>query len=98
MAPSEMVSANLPRSNNSIEGWHNAFAKRVSIAHPTTTKLTGKIRREQSKFEVDIAQIRQGQGPKPNHVEQNGLVYSLFIDVKRCQNGIFTAVNRPYLP
>ncbi|CAF3146688.1 unnamed protein product [Rotaria socialis] len=61
----EMVSANLPRSNNSIEGWHNAFAKRVSIAHPTTTKLTGKIRREQSKFEVDIAQIRQGQGPKP---------------------------------
>ncbi|CAF4511903.1 unnamed protein product [Rotaria socialis] len=58
-------SANLPRSNNSIEGWHNAFAKRVSIAHPTITKLTDKIRREQSKFEVDIAQIRQGQEPKP---------------------------------
>ncbi|CAF4347309.1 unnamed protein product, partial [Rotaria magnacalcarata] len=61
----DRVSANLPRSNNSIEGWHNAFAKRVSIAHPTITKLTDKIRREQSKFEVDIAQIRQGQEPKP---------------------------------
>ncbi|CAF3422615.1 unnamed protein product [Rotaria socialis] len=58
-------SANLPRSNNSIEGWHNAFAKRVSIAHPMITKLADKIRREQSKFEVDIAQIRQGQEPKP---------------------------------
>jgi hypothetical protein len=61
----DRVSTNLPRSNNSIEGWHNAFATRVSIAHPTITKLTDKIRREQSKFEIDIAQIRQGQEPKP---------------------------------
>ncbi len=61
----DRVISNLPRSNNSIEGWHNAFAKRVSIAHPTITKLTDKIRREQSKFEIDIAQIRQGHEPKP---------------------------------
>jgi hypothetical protein len=61
----DRVSSNLPRSNNSIEGWHNAFARRVSIVHPTINKLTDKIRREQSKFEVDIAQIRQGQEPKP---------------------------------
>ncbi|CAF1600584.1 unnamed protein product [Rotaria magnacalcarata] len=31
-------------------------------------------------------------------VDQNGLVDGLFIDGKRCQNGVFTAVNRPYLP
>ena len=37
---------NLPRSNNSIEGWHNAFAKRVAIVHPSVTKLAEKIRRE----------------------------------------------------
>ena len=61
----DRVCTNLPRSNNSIEGWHQAFAQRVSIAHPTINKLTDKIRREQSKFEVDIAQIRQGQEPKP---------------------------------
>lgn len=61
----DRVSANLPRSNNSIEGWHNAFAQRVSIAHPTINKLTAKIRTEQSKFEIDIAQIRQGHEPKP---------------------------------
>ena len=51
---------NLPRSNNSIEGWHNAFEKHVAIVHPSVTKVAEKIRREQSKFEVDIAQIRQG--------------------------------------
>ena len=61
----DRVSANLPRTNNSIEGWHNAFAKRVSIAHPTITKLADRIRREQSKFEIDVAQIQQGLEPKP---------------------------------
>jgi hypothetical protein len=60
----DRVSTNLPRSNNSIEGWHKAFAKRVSIAHPTINKLTDKIRREQSTFEVDIAQIRQAKPKK----------------------------------
>lgn len=59
------MSQNLPRSNNSIEGWHNAFAQRVAIAHPTLVKLVEKIRREQSRFEVNIMQIRQGGEPKP---------------------------------
>ena len=64
----DRVCADLPRSNNSIEGWHHAFADRVAIAHPTITKLADKIRREQSKFEVEIAQIRQGHEPKPKKV------------------------------
>ena len=64
---------NLPRSNNSIEGWHNAFAKRVTIVHPSLSKLTEKIHREQSKFEVDIAQIRQEQQPKPKKLKYRKL-------------------------
>ncbi|CAF0977838.1 unnamed protein product [Didymodactylos carnosus] len=61
----ERVVDDLPRSNNSVEGWHSAFANRVSISHPTLAKLADKIRREQSKFEIDIAQTRQGHEPKP---------------------------------
>ncbi|CAF4780521.1 unnamed protein product [Rotaria sp. Silwood1] len=60
----DRVTAAVPRSNNSVEGWHNAFANRVSISHPTIIKLTEKIRREQSKFEVDIAKILQGHDIK----------------------------------
>ncbi|CAF4818092.1 unnamed protein product [Rotaria magnacalcarata] len=56
----DRVVAGLPRSNNSVEGWHNAFASRVSINHPNIIKLTEKIRREQSKFEIDITEIAQG--------------------------------------
>ena len=56
----DCVMSNLPRSSNSVEGWHNAFAIRVAIAHQTIKKLAEKIRNDQSKFEVDIAQLLQG--------------------------------------
>ena len=56
---------NLPCSNSSVEGWHNGFSSRVTVVHPNIKKLTEKIRQEQSKFEVDIAQLLQGLQPKP---------------------------------
>ena len=70
---SDRTIMNLPRSNNSIKGWHNAFAKRVAIVHPSVTKLAEKIRPEQSKFEMNIAQIRQGEEPKPKKVQYQKL-------------------------
>ncbi|CAF5221900.1 unnamed protein product, partial [Rotaria magnacalcarata] len=56
--------ATVPRPNNSVEGWHNAFADRVAISHPTIVKLGEKIRHEQSKFEVDITKILQSHDIK----------------------------------
>ena len=61
----ELPSLIFPRSNNAVEGWHNVFANRVAISHPTVEKLTEKIRLEQSKFEIDIARHLQGHQPKP---------------------------------
>ena len=84
---------NLPRSNNSIEGWHNAFAKRVPIVHPSVKKLAEKIRREQSKFEMDIAQIRQGQEPKPKKVQHQKLHES----IKRLVDNYFNVALGEYL-
>ena len=57
--------ANLPHSSNSIEGWHNAYAQRVSITHPTINKLTANIRTEPSKFEIGITRISHGHESKP---------------------------------
>ncbi|CAF4530207.1 unnamed protein product, partial [Rotaria magnacalcarata] len=53
----DRVVATVPRPNNSVEGWHNAFANRVAISHSTIVKLGEKVRREQSKFEVDMTKI-----------------------------------------
>ncbi|CAF4165667.1 unnamed protein product [Rotaria sordida] len=61
----DRVLQDLPRSNNSIEGWHRAFNNRVSMKHPTITKLAKCILREQANFEMDIERIRVGQQPKP---------------------------------
>ena len=55
----DRVIASVPRSNNLVEGWHNAFGRRVAITYPDIVKLAEDIRREQSKFEVDMAKIFQ---------------------------------------
>ena len=60
----DRVVANIPRSNNSVEGWHNTFANRVAISHLNIVKLAEKIRREQSKFEVDMGKILKGHDIK----------------------------------
>ncbi|CAF5147946.1 unnamed protein product [Rotaria magnacalcarata] len=60
----DRVVATVPRPNNSVEGWHNAFANRVAISHSTIVKLGEKVRREQSKFEVDMTKILQSHDIK----------------------------------
>ena len=60
----DRVTAAIPRSNNSVEGWHNAFASRVAITHPNIVKSAEKVRREQSKLELDMAKILQGHDAK----------------------------------
>ena len=54
------INDDLPKTNNSIEGWHNAFNKRVGITHPTPRKLFLKIRNEMSDFELLVEQHRLG--------------------------------------
>jgi hypothetical protein len=54
----------LPEFHNSIEVWYKAFSKRASIVQSTNDKFADKIRCEQSKFEIGMIVIRQGQEPK----------------------------------
>jgi hypothetical protein len=60
----ERIIQDVPRSNNSVEGWHHTFNNRVSIKHPSITKLAKCILREQSKFEIYIERLRAGEQPK----------------------------------
>ncbi|CAG0878566.1 unnamed protein product [Darwinula stevensoni] len=40
--------AGLPRTNNSVEGWHNAFSSSVNKAHPSVQALALKLQREEA--------------------------------------------------
>ena len=50
----------LPRTTNSLEGWRRAFEQRISIKHPTATRLIEKIRTEQASWEDKLQELRCG--------------------------------------
>ena len=50
----------LPRTNNSVEGWHNAFQSTVACHHPTIYTLVDHFRREQDLTEQTISCIQGG--------------------------------------
>ena len=51
---------NLPRSNNALEGWHNAFNNVVGFAHPSVTKLARKLQQEQHSTQLHRRQLELG--------------------------------------
>lgn len=48
----ERVEQALPRTNNSVEGWHRGFDIRINTTHPSVPKLINKILIEQSNSEI----------------------------------------------
>ena len=48
----QRVKDDLPRTNNSLEGWHNAFAKNIPD-HPSMPVLAAKYQREQHRLQIN---------------------------------------------
>lgn len=59
------VLSGLPKTNNSIEGWHRGFMYQVSANHPDIWKFISAIKREQNLNEVRIEQYVSGQARPP---------------------------------
>ena len=74
---------NLPRSNNAIEGWHNAFNNVVGFAHPTTTKLARKLQQEQHSTQLLRRQLELGTTPgkkKKTYIRVNEALHTMVTD------------------
>lgn len=50
----------LPRTNNSVEGWHHSFQATVGVYHPSFWRFLGMIKQEESLNRVKIAQALGG--------------------------------------
>lgn len=50
-----------PRTDNHLEGWHNAFNKAVGKAHPNIWFFIDKLRGQQSIYEHNLRLIGAGQ-------------------------------------
>ena len=53
------------RSNNAVEGWHNAFQAHVGAYHPNLWKLIRVLQREHGLVKAEMVRILIGQPPAP---------------------------------
>src|SRR5688572_2718543 len=51
---------NLPRTNNSVEAWHQSFQQTVDCHHPSVYKLVEHFRKEQDHCELKVKRYRSG--------------------------------------
>lgn len=56
----QLVLDGLPRTNNSVEGWHRGFEEQVAACHPNIWKFIDSIKKEQSVNEIRIEQFFSG--------------------------------------
>ncbi|XP_025191560.1 uncharacterized protein LOC112591837 [Melanaphis sacchari] len=51
---------NIPRTNNSVEGWHNGIASSLNACHPTIWKCIGLFKKEESLVRLQVEQLITG--------------------------------------
>ena len=61
----ERVVAVLPRTTNSVEGWHRKFNRCVSAAHPSIWKLIDALRKDSAANDLSMAQEVLVELPPP---------------------------------
>lgn len=71
----DRVLQGLPRTNNSVEGWHHAFQQTVDCHHPSIFKLIDQFRKEQDRVEIELQRFRTGirypEASKQKYVQLN---------------------------
>lgn len=59
----------LPRTNNSIEGWHNSINNLFSCQHPKIFTFLDKIIKEQNDQDMKIIQAKAGDKGRKKHIK-----------------------------
>ena len=57
--------AELPRTNNSMKGWHRSFQGHLPSCHPSSWKFLRVLKNEESVIRVDILQQLGGHVDSP---------------------------------
>ena len=90
----ERLKDNLPRTNNSVEGFHSAFAKNIPY-HPSLTQLSARYRNFQHKKGNERVHHLHGNKPPVSHKKYQKVTEKLKIQVGRLDTNILTGL--PYL-
>lgn len=57
---SARIAEALPKTNNSVEGWHRGFQSSLSCSHPTFWKFIEQLKKEESLQHFSIVQLMSG--------------------------------------
>ncbi|KAE9536180.1 hypothetical protein AGLY_007403 [Aphis glycines] len=58
-----LVSEDLPRTNNAVEGWHNCFTSILNQCHPSIWKFILALKKEENTNKIKIEQYIAGECP-----------------------------------
>ena len=75
----------LPRTNNSVEGWHRAFQSNLTECHPTFWKFLAVLKREEGIVRVSILQHLGGHHPPPQrrrYLDCNARIVRIIDDLR----------------
>ena len=61
----DRVLSDAAKSNNSVEGFHNAFQNHVGAYSPNLWKLIAVLKKEQAMVQADVKRLLGGQAPAP---------------------------------
>ena len=78
----ERVRGELARTNNTVEGWHNAFPSSITCSHPTLCILFNVLQREQSLQEATLVKWEAGvrKVQSKNSMERNARIHAIVSD------------------
>ncbi|XP_050065363.1 uncharacterized protein LOC126554326 [Aphis gossypii] len=54
------IEENIPRTNNSVEGWHNSFSSTLNVIHPCIWKCIEAFKKEESLNKIHVEQLIAG--------------------------------------
>ncbi|XP_022169656.1 uncharacterized protein LOC111033288 [Myzus persicae] len=69
-----MLDDNIPRTNNSVEGWHNSFNSMLSAHHPSIWTFITALKKEESVKRFKIEQYTAGFEPPKKKIYKDSTI------------------------
>jgi hypothetical protein len=79
----ELVELEYPRTQNTVEGWHNRWNNLIGKAHVGVYKIVEEMRKEQQQVDLQIESMIRGQtqpAQRKQHIERENRILSIFND------------------